>query len=58
METSIIKTFSIDTETLTKLRKIVKITDMNRSVLIRGFINYFYESSERLEELIKENEKK
>ena len=58
METSIIKTFSIDTETLSKLREIVKKTNKNRSVLIRGFIDYFYENNDKLEELIKENVKK
>jgi len=58
VETSIIKTFSIDTETLSKLREIVKKTNKNRSVLIRGFIDYFYENNDKLEELIKENVKK
>lgn len=58
METSIIRTFSIDTETLNRLREIVRKTHKSRSVLIRGFIDYFYENKEKLEELIKENEKK
>ncbi len=58
METSIVKTFSFDSETLNKLQELCKEKRVNRSLLVRLVINYFYENKEQLEELIKEHEGK
>jgi len=57
MEITINRTLSLDFDSVTNLDKLSDDTKINKSKLVRLFINYFSKNKDRLEELIKEGVK-
>lgn len=57
MEIAINRTLSLDFDSVTNLDKLSDDTKINKSKLVRLFINYFSKNKDRLEELIKEGVK-